>query len=77
MRVCFSRLLPFFPLVVGYQLVAAFRRQQDRGGCDPAGEQHHDGPADGAEDPGGVEFPAGEEAVVVVVEVCLMEFHGS
>ena len=57
---------------VRYQLIAALRRQQDRSCTDTRGQKYRNGPADRAQDPGDVKFPAGEEAVVVVVEVGLL-----
>ena len=55
----------------GYGLVVIFTGHYEFRANDSDGVDGQDDPADCAQDPGFVQFPADEEAVVVVVEVCL------
>lgn len=56
---------------VGNQLVSAFRRQHQGSGGNSNSAQDRNSPADSAQNPRVVQFPANEEAFVIVVEVGL------
>ena len=59
--------------MIGNELIAAFRRQEDRRGTDACGQQQSSAQADRAQYPRNVQLPAREEAIVVLVEVSLYE----
>jgi hypothetical protein len=55
-------------------LIVVFGYKDVCGNCDANAVEQHNDPANRAEDPGFVQLPTNEEAVVVVVEVGLTDF---
>ena len=58
--------------MIGDEFISRLGGQEQRRRQQTRADEEHGREADGAKDPGDIEAPAGEEAVVVVVEVCLI-----
>lgn len=57
--------------MIGDEFISRLRGQEKRRRQQARADKEDGREADGAEDPGDIEAPAGEEAVIVIVEVCL------
>ena len=61
--------------MIGDEFVPSLRGQEQRRRQQARADEEDSREADGAKDPGNIEAPAGEEAVIVVVEVGLCPSH--